>query len=306
MIKTLVILNPISGNGAGARTWPHVESALRSGGLTFDVARTTAPREAIALAERAKRDGYDLLIAIGGDGTVNEVTNGVMRATGGNPGGTVAIIPVGSGNDLAKMFAIPNWRAGVERIIAGRRRTIDIVHVLGDRPAPGYDTPEHYFLNAIDTGFGALVAHHVHDVPFLKGTPLYLVGIFKTLVNYAVPTLRIDMDGRRLEQRSTMTAVANGRCIGGGFWIAPEASVDDGSLDVIIASGLGRAGILSLVPKLMRGTHLGDPRIRFARAACIAVDSPDALTVEADGEILYLGAHHLEIRVLPRHLDVIA
>ena len=306
MPKTLVMLNPISGNGAGEKTWPAIANALRRGGLDFDLVRTTGPRAAIALAEKAKRDGYETLVAIGGDGTVNQVANGLMRAADGKTAGTLAVIPVGSGNDFTKMLAMNlDWHEAVERILAGKTRVIDVGRVIGDEPAPGCDANDHYFVNALNTGFGALVAQHIHEIPLLQGFPLYLAGVFKTLLNYSVPRVKIKLDEHLVEQRSTMIAVANGRCIGGGFWIAPTAANDDGLLDVIIADGLGRAGILSLLPKVMQGTHIGDPRIKFAQAARVTIDSPDPLTVEADGEIPYIGAHHLEIELLPKRLTVV-
>ena len=146
MPNTLVILNPIAGNGAGDRTWPLIANALHAGGLAFDLRRTTAPRAAIDLAAAGIRDGYDTLVAVGGDGTVNEVVNGMMQATGGKPAGALAIIPVGSGNDFAKMFAAkPHWRTGVEQILAGRQRRVDIVRVTGDEIAPGVRHPHALF-----------------------------------------------------------------------------------------------------------------------------------------------------------------
>lgn len=306
MLKTLVILNPISGNGAGKRLWPHIDSALHRGGLEFDLVRTTAPREAIAIAEKAKQDGRDLLIAIGGDGTVNEVANGLLRAAAEGTAGTLGVIPIGSGNDFSKMLSPhQDWEGGVERILSGRTRLFDVGKITGDKPAPGFDSEVHYFVNGLDAGFGALVAQHAHELPFLKGTTMYLAAVLKTLWKFSVPHLRIDLDVDPIEQDSTMIAFGNGRCIGGGFWITPTAEADDGLLDVMIADGLGRIGILSLLPKVMKGTHLGDRRIKFRQASHIVIESPDPLTVEADGEIPYIGSHRLEIELLPKKLRVI-
>lgn len=305
MLKTLVILNPISGNGAGEKLWPAIDSALHQGGLEFEMSRTTAPRAGIAIAEQAKREGYDLLIAIGGDGTVNEVANGMLRAAAGETAGTLGVIPVGSGNDFTKILSSnQDWEEGVRRILSGQTRVIDVGKIIGDKPAPGYASEVHYFVNGLDAGFGALVAQHAHEVPFLRGTTMYLAAVLKTLWSFSIPHLRIDLDADPIEQDSTMIAFGNGRCIGGGFWITPTASADDGLLDVMIADGLGRLGILSLLPKVMKGTHVGDPRVKFLQASHILIESPDPLTVEADGEIPYIGAHHLEIELLPKKLCV--
>jgi diacylglycerol kinase (ATP) len=316
MAKTLVILNPISGHGNGARVWHHIEAALRDGGLEFDLARTTAPREAIAIAENAKRSGYETLISVSGDGTMNEVVNGMMRAASGDATGTLGIISVGSGNDFIKSFSPTlgrvatgkraDWEAGVRRVLAGKTRWVDVGKVIADQPPHDSGAAKFYFANCLDTGFGARVAMHAHDFPFLQGTPMYLASVFKTLVKYSVPRVKIDLGGDQIEQSSTMIAVANGRCIGGGFWIAPEARNDDGLLDVIIAEGLGRVGILSLLPKVMQGTHIGDPRVKFARSSRVVIESPDPLTIESDGEIPYIGTHRVEIEILPKRLRVLA
>ncbi len=307
MTRTLVILNPISGKGNGEKMGPQIQKALREGGLKFDWMRTQAPRHAIALAEQAKRDGYDTLIAVGGDGMVHEMVNGILRATGDDANGTFGVIPVGSGNDFAKMIPLqPDWREAVRRILAGNTRWFDVGQITADKTAVGGDSDTRYFANTFDTGFGAQVSMHSH-VPILTGTALYLVAIFKTLVNYSVPRLKIEFaDHTTLEQTSTMTVAAIGRCFGGGFWIAPNAQVDDGLLDIMIADGLGRAGILSLLPKVMKGTHVGDPRVKFFQSPCLVIQSPDPLGVECDGEVPWVDAHRLEINILPKRLRVIA
>lgn len=317
MAKTLVVLNPIAGMGRAEQLWLSIETALRDGGLAFDLACTNAPRHATVIAEKAKREGYETIVVVGGDGTVHEVVNGLMRASNGEPSGTLGVIPVGSGNDFLKMLPQPSspgargpqldWREGVRRLRAGTAHWVDVGRVIGDQPAPGFDPGAHYFVNGLDTGFGALVAMRAHETPFLQGTAMYLAAVFKTLVNYFVPRLRIELaDGQVIEQRSTMTVAAIGRCMGGGFWLTPDAQADDGLLDIMIAEGLGRIGILSLLPKVMNGTHVGDPRVKFIRSPRVVIASPDPLAVECDGEIPYVEAHRLEIEALPKRLGVIA
>ncbi|HEX7586776.1 MAG TPA: diacylglycerol kinase, partial [Anaerolineae bacterium] len=119
------------------------------------------------------------------------------------------------------------------------------------------------------------------------------------------PHVKMQIDQTTLEQTSTMIAVSNGRCIGGGFWITPTALNDDGLFDVMIARGLGRIGILSLLPKVMNGTHPGDLRVAFKQGKHVTIESPDPLVIETDGEIPFIGAHHIEIDVLPKLLQVI-
>lgn len=312
MAKTLVILNPISGNGHGEKLWPQIETALRAGGLDFDLARTTAPRAGVGIAEQAKRNGYENLIAVGGDGTTNEVANGMLRAAQDQPVSTLGVIPVGSGNDFTKMLSgLPRpgsheltWRESIQRILAATTRLVDVGKVRADHPAPGFDDT-HYYVNGLDTGFGASVAMHAHEVPLLQGTAMYFAAVLKTLINYSVPRVKIEIDKDLIEQTSTMIAVSNGRCIGGGFWITPTAQNDDSLFDVMIAKGLGRGGILALLPKVMKGTHVGDPRVAFRQGSHITIESPDPLIIETDGEIPFVGSHRVEIELLPKRLCVI-
>lgn len=307
MPKTLVVLNPASGNGTAEKKYKAVQAALFAGGLGFDEARTSGRHDATTIALEAKRSGYEDMIAVGGDGLVHEIVNGLLRASEENPVETLGIIPVGSGNDFIKMIpAKPDWHDGVERVLRGFRRWFDVGKVNADHLVAGFHEGAQYFVNGLDTGFGAQVATHVHDVPFLTGTAMYLVGILGTLSHYCIPRVKITLgDGKVIEQTSAMVVASNGRCFGGGFWITPKAEVDDGLLDVIIADGLGRAGILSLLPKVMHGQHLGDRRIKYLQTPQLTIESTDPLIVEADGELPYLTAHKVEVEILPKHLRVI-
>lgn len=314
MTKTLAIYNPVSGRGRSDQLWSQVEKEMRAAGLEFDVARTRTALHAVQLAREAPAQGYARLIAIGGDGLVHEIVNGLLRASDEGETIPLGIVPLGSGNDFNKMIppvcrvgeTHDDWRAALPKIVAGNTALFDIGRVVGDIPVPGHPHP-HYFDNGIGVGFGALVSKYAKTVPsFLQGFSMYLASVFKTLLNYQVPRLRFEFDdGVVLEQRSTMTEVANGRCFGGGFWLAPDADAADGRFDVMIAQGLSRAGILALVPRVMNGTHVNHPAVRMMRAARVVIDSPDPLVVEADGEMPFLEAHHLEIDLLPRRLRII-
>lgn len=312
--KTLAIYNPISGRGRAAKLWPQVDAELRSRGIEFDVAPTERPLHAVELASHARERGYDRIIAAGGDGLLHEVINGMMLVDDRTPTLPIGIIPLGSGNDFNKVTppecAIGetrnDWRQAVARIAGGQTMSFDIGRISGDNPIRVQAHP-HYFHNGMDIGFGALVAKHSRDVPgFLHGTTMYLASIIMTLADYQIPRLTIQLDDEpKIVQRSTMTAVANGRCFGGGFWIAPAAEANDARFDVMISTGLGRLGILRLVPLVMKGTHVTHPAVRMAHAAHLVIDSPDPLVIEADGEIPFLEAHHLEIDLLPGRLCLI-
>ncbi len=119
-----------------------------------------------------------------------------------------------------------------------------------------------------------------------------------------MPRFKLDVDADPIEQSSTIIAASNGRCFGGGFWLTPTAQVDDGLLDIVISKGMSRVGVLTLLPKVMRGKHIGDPRVYFVQARRLTIESPTPLVVETDGELPYMNACRLEIELLPKRLAV--
>jgi diacylglycerol kinase (ATP) len=160
----------------------------------------------------------------------------------------------------------------------------------------------------MDIGFGAHAARNVRLVPWpFSGLGAYLGALAMTLARYPKLEVRLQLDdGEVVSQTTAMTAVMNGRAFGGSFHVCPDACADDGELDLLIADGVGRLAILGLVPKIMRGAHAGDPRLRLERARKVTIESEVPLLVEADGEIAFEDARRLEIEVQPRALRVLA
>ncbi|MDH4174829.1 MAG: diacylglycerol kinase family lipid kinase [Betaproteobacteria bacterium] len=293
MKRHLVILNPAAGRGRVRREWPRLAQALRSAGVSFDVIETRAPGEGVGFAERAARE-YDAVIAAGGDGTVHEVANGLLRA---GEGAAFGVLPLGSGDDFVKMLPA---RDAVERVSHAEPRAFDAGRIrVGDEVR--------YFANGMDIGFGAHASRNVRRVPgFLTGLGAYLGALALTLVRYPKLEVRLQLDGGApFAQTTAMTAVMNGRAFGGSFHVCPGACADDGELDLLIADGVGRLAILGLVPRIMCGTHGSDPRLKLRRARSVLIESDAPLLVEADGEIAFEDAHRLEIEILPGALRVL-
>ena len=159
----------------------------------------------------------------------------------------------------------------------------------------------------MDIGFGAQAALNFTKVPsFLTGMTAYLAAIMKTLIDYRIPKIRIQIDDQEaFEQSTTMTAITNGRCFGSGFWVCPEAQVDDGLLDVMVTQSVGRLKILRLIPKIMKGTHVNEPILKNYKARRVDIKSQQPFVVEADGEIPYPQTRHLEVQILDKRLRVI-
>lgn len=307
MSERLVIFNPAAGRGRARRLWPQVAAALAAAGVGFDLAETRAPFDATGIAEAAA-GRYAAVIVVGGDGTVHEAVNGLMRApAGARP--ALGVLPLGSGDDYAKMLPPrspgaprPHWRAALAAIALGRSRAHD-VGVIRDG-----EGGERWFANGMDVGFGAHVARNIAQVPrWVTGLGAYLAAIAQTMLRYPTLELRLQFDeGEPFAHRSTIAAIMNGRCFGGSFWACPEARADDGLLDVLLADVVSRAQILRLVPKLMRGAHVAEPVLRMLRARRVVIESDEPLVLEADGELPALAGRRLEISVVPAALRVLA
>jgi YegS/Rv2252/BmrU family lipid kinase len=309
-----VILNPYAKRGATAERKAEILRALRDQGLEFDLVETTEPGAGVRLARQAAEAGYTSIVVVGGDGTLHEVVNGLLLAGVGPDDVTLGVVPVGSGNDFSKMLDLPAEdvvTAGT-RIARGHTRLVDVGRVnrlvSGNRVvySLGEERPR-YFINAIGIGFDALVALETQKITWLTGLPLYLVAVIRTLtLRYRTPHMDILLDGEKISQRTTLVAIGNGRCQGGGFWLTPDAEIDDGQFDLAIARQLTRLGILRLLPDVMQGTHVDKEPVTMARARHVTIDTAYPLPVQADGEMLATRATHLEVEVLPRRLRMFA
>ena len=280
----LVILNPAAGRGRAARLWPAIERRLRASGTQFDLAVSSKPGDA---EELARRSMHETVAAAGGDGTVHEVVNGLMRA---GARASLRVMALGSGDDFAKLL-VPG--AGMRALDIGRITSDGVVR---------------YFANGMDIGFGAHGAANVARVPrLLTGFGAYLGALALTMLRYPLLRIRIRIDDApAFDFRTAMTAAMNGTTFGGSFRVTPDARPDDGLLDVLLVDAIGRLGILRLVPKILRGVHAGDPQLRLLRARRLAIESEEPLLVEADGEIAFRAARRLEIACLPGALRVCA
>ena len=291
MSGLLVIVNPAAGRGRAAKAWPDAALALKAAGISFDVAMTSGPGDAVALAEQGSLS-HDGVVAAGGDGTVHEVVNGLMRAGGKAAFG---LIPLGSGDDFEKLLS----NDPVQRLLDRRTRPFDVGRIV-----VGNET--RFFANGMDIGFGAHGAANVARVPrFLTGFGAYLGALALTMVRYPLLRVRVRLDDAPpFDLTTAMTAAMNGTTFGGSFRVCPDARPDDGLLDLLLVDAVGRLEILQLVPRILKGTHAGDPRLRLLRARRMRIESAEPLLVEADGEIAFTAAKQMDIDLLPRALRV--
>ena len=304
MPRFKIIVNPTSGRGMGEQSYPLIDAELQKNGLDYEMVRTEFQGHAIALAQEAADDGFDVVVAAGGDGTSNEVINGLMRGgSSSDQRPALSVIPIGRGNDFCFGVDIPVDIAAVCQLLAGGEyRRIDIGLVKGG------DYPEgRYFGNGVGIGFDAVVGFEALKLKKLGGFPSYIVAALKTiLLYYQAPKVKIEMNGNSHTQPALMVSIMNGRRLGGGFMMAPEGRMDDGLFDLVIAGQVSRPGILALLPRFMMGTQAGHPAVTTDRMDRIIVTAMEgALPAHADGETLSTAGQQLEITILPLALRVI-
>lgn len=289
-----LIINPAAGRGAGQKLGPAIVSYLAQLDITVQIFYSDSPGGITRLAKARLQARPEMLVVAGGDGSVHEAVNGWMQAGGGVP---LAVIPIGTGNDFSKMLAAgSDWRAACQAIANGKTRDVDVGRCN-----------DFYFANSLGIGFDAQVAQTANRMQWLRGNLVYGIAVADTLLfRHRTPIVRIQHDGGTLETAITLIAVSNGCCEGGAFQLAPHAKIDDGQFDVIVAQGLSRLGILALVPRVLRGSHLGRPGIVDFKSDQLLIESQAGLPVHADGEIRYSDAKRLEIVILPRRLTVVA
>ena len=301
MPRVKVIVNPKAGRGHTVRATPRVCQCLGELGVDYDLVHTTAAGDAVHLARQALEDGFETIAAVGGDGTAQEVVNGLMTGARENPVGNLACIPTGSGNDFAVMNGVPEDIEGACQLIAGgATRVVDAGQVTID----GGIT--RYFHNVVGIGFDGLAAKETRKLKHLRGMALYLPVVLKTIfLTLQATQMEVTVDGEESRMAPLMFVVANGRREGGGFLVAPHARSDDGLFDLVIAESMPKLSMLALVPRFLKGTHLSDSRVTTRTARHITITSQAPLHFHVDGEILCEEAHHLDIRMIPGCLRVI-
>ena len=305
MNKHCIIVNPVAGKGAGQKAVPEINALLEALGVDYDLIQTEYPGHAIDLAAEAGSNGYSAVVAVGGDGTVNEVINGLMRALNeGHLTSNMAVLPVGRGNDFSYGMGIPtDLEAACKLLVEGNTRKIDIGFVRGG------DYPEgRYFGNGVGIGFDTIVGFEAAKLPsFISGIPAYLIAAVKTIFLYFnAPLLRIDIDDEVLEQPCLLVSIMNGKRMGGSFQFAPQSESDDGLLNLCIAHQVTRLQVLGLFPKVMSGTQEEHQAIKMPSGKRIRVEAlKGSLPVHADGETICEAGNSLEVEILQQKINLV-
>jgi YegS/Rv2252/BmrU family lipid kinase len=295
-LPPLIIVNPVAGGGRARPFWEKCAARCAAAQLDIEVFETRRRGDA---ADRAAAAGDRLVIAVGGDGTVHEVVNGLLRRPGSGRPRFGALLRAGTAGDLARSLPSPSRPELVpEWLSTDRWRPVDVGRV-------STSTGRRYFINVADAGIGAEVVRRAARGPaWAGGTVNFLAGAVISLLRHRNSWVRLRLDdGPVLRRRIRTIAVANGAYLGGGMWIAPKAEVNDGMFEVVTIGDVSRwLGIRSL-PMLYRGTHGRLAQVEFGRARRVEIDSEQPIGVEADGELV--GTTPAIFEIVPDALEVI-
>ena len=299
-MKTVVILNPMADHGRSQRLEELIPVwSEEYGGCDLRV--TEGPGHALALAKSAVEQGYDLVIAAGGDGTIHEIVNGLVEEDSSPI--PMGIIPWGSGNDYAFGLNLPEEpHEAFHHIFDGRQCRVDLARLMDDRGR------SELAMNGIGIGFDATVSIQTRTITRVHGFAMYMLAVLRTIaLYYQIPNMQIRFDDQLVEQRTLMLSIGIGPRIGGGFLLTPDAVVYDGLLDSCAVNPIGRLTMMRLLPKAMTGDHITSEHVVMRRSHSIEIISNMALPIHADGEIF---AYHqgnvrqLTIRSLPAALTI--
>ena len=300
--KIKIILNPMADMGNAWRVARDLRSITEQHG-GVDWSGTVYPGHAIELARQAGMDGYDLVVAMGGDGTVHEVMNGIMQVPE-EKRPILGVVPVGSGNDFAHgIGASTKSTEALTRAINGEPSTVDL-GLMTDA-----EGRHEYFDNTLGIGFGAIVTIRSHRLPILRGFLMYLAAVLQTIIIDHNPIhMQIETDGEKWEQRVIYLVLCNGPREGGGFLIAPEAKIDDGILHYAMITDVSRPMMFRIVPEVMKGTHGRFKQVRMGTCKKFSLTADRPLYIHADGEI-YSGPgsdlRKVSFEIMPNALKVI-
>ncbi len=279
--KVLFIMNPNADMGQAWEKAADLKPIMEEFGGA-DWAGSVYPTHAIEITKKAIEDGYDLIIAGGGDGTVHEVVNGIMSFPK-EKRPALGVVPLGSGNDFSYGVGMdPEPYKALRQIFTGEEKWIDIGEVNDE-----WGRTE-YVDNTVGIGFDAIVTIHSHKMPVLRGFAMYLAAVLKTIFLNHHPTLvKVTYDDDQVwEDRVLMLALCNGPREGGGFYLYPDAKMDDGIFNYVSVLEVSRLTMLfKMLPAFLNGTHLPHPRVSHGDFEKISIESEDPLFIHIDGEV---------------------
>jgi YegS/Rv2252/BmrU family lipid kinase len=311
MHPVIVILNPYAGRGKGARQRVAVQTALQHAGVAYELWETDYRGHAIELAQKAAATGVEIVVAAGGDGVVNEVVNGLLRARlDYGKTAKLAVIPIGTGNDFVQEVGASMQLDQIAQAIArAKTRRIDIG--WANLWEEGEASPTHrYFDNSMGAGLDAWVTLESYKIQHFEGLLLYLIAAVRGILSFVPAPLEITwhMADAAPQKRSgtiPMVSIGNGPRSGGGFYLTPDAKMDDGLFDIATVQDIGKLELLWLLPKALRGAHTKHRAVTMGRCQQLEIVAQRPVAVQLDGEVIAQRARRIEVGLLPAALEVV-
>ena len=297
-----MIVNPASAGGRTGQRWAGIEHRLRMEGGRIEVCFTCARGHATTLAREAVAAGYQTIAAVGGDGTLNEVVNGLITDDGANQNVRLGFVPGGTASDFGRSMGLSrNPMEAALHLLNAEPRWLDVGQITCKL---GKATNTRYFINVAGLGFDGDVSNRVN----LRGKPLggtipYLTSLLVTLFTYRSKQVRWTLDGCRREEVLTSIVVANGLYFGGGMRISPNSKMDDGLFHVITLGDWGKLEFLANLPRVYRGTHLKHPKVKEYVGREVIVEADGRMFLQAEGDLF--GEAPATFRILPRAIQVL-
>ena len=297
-----VIVNPTAGANSTHHKWPGISSVLKNIGLTFDFQFTEGKGHAVELARTAADKGYKCLVAVGGDGTIHEVANGILQKSCPDPT-SLGIICTGTGSDLSRSIGISHdYNQACNNLANPREVTIDVGLVEYSKKGQNL---QRYFVNSAGIGFDATVVDATEKLPkYFGGTIPYLTGLVRSFLFYRNKEVSYKIGDQPVQKAKILSLViANGRYFGGGMQIAPEAKLDDSLLDMVVLGNFGKIELLKNLKKVYSGAHLSLPKVKLYKDKKLVIESSQKFLLHADGEIL--GEGPVAFSLLPKALTLL-
>jgi diacylglycerol kinase (ATP) len=292
------IVNPAAGRGKTRGIKSTLHSMLKAKNVKFSIEETRVAAQAMDMARESARQ-FDVIVAVGGDGTANEVANGVIGSAA-----SMGVIPTGSGNDFATMLGMTNvLERSVNEIVAGRTERIDsgTVHLRDSQK----EERVRRFVNSIGIGFDAVVAYESQRIKRLKGVPLYLVSILRSFKRLKPHAFSVSANGKETQEDYYLVCVGNGSREGGGFYVTPKANPSDGMFEVCTMKQVSILRALRILPTILRGQHGQFKEVSFFDTNHISVGSRKPFVVHCDGEILGIDNQSATVELNPKSLNVV-
>jgi len=273
-----------------------VRQALQDAGVQFDLTLIPEPRAGTLIAREAARGGYDAIVGAGGDGTLNEVLNGLIQAAGDGPTMPFGVFPIGTGNDFSDMSGLPRELVKAARVVAaGKTRQVDAGRVN-----------DHYFQNNCAVAMEPVVTIENEKMTRLSGNIRYLVALVRALVQLEAFQMKIKWDGGGYEGPVYLLSVCNSPRTGGIFRMAPQAIMDDGLFDYVFAPEVSKPTVLVILVRLMMAKHLEHPAVSHGRTRQIHIESQPDTPIHADGEVISRGSRLVHYQILPGKITLLS